>query len=136
MLIVALINNKMVPVEKISILDSIWFWISLVELIIIITLLFKLRSKTTVSKLSDMDINNIKDAKKNSIDMDNLLNSIHNSKGLYKELSKKCHPDRFINDPKQITAQEIFQEISANEKNFEKLSLLKLRAESELNITF
>lgn len=136
MWIVALTNNKMVPIEKISILDSIWFWISLVELIIIITLLFKLRSKSTVSKLSDMDINNIKDAKKNSIDMDNLLNSIHNSKGLYKELSKKCHPDRFINDPKQMTAQEIFQKITANEKNFEKLSLLKLRAESELNITF
>ena len=68
--------------------------------------------------------------------MNNLMDSIHNSRNLYKELSKKCHPDRFINDPKQKIAEEIFQEISENERNFEKLSLLKLRAINELNINF
>ena len=136
MWIVAIINNKIVPVENVSISNSIWLWISVIELTIILVLLFKLKSKRAVSDLSDLEINTIKGAKNNSIDMDNLLNSIHNSKRLYKELSKKCHPDRFINDPKQITAQEIFQEITLNEKNFEKLSLLKVRAENELNITF
>ena len=68
--------------------------------------------------------------------MNNLMDSIHNSRNLYKELSKKCHPDRFINDPKQKIAEEIFQEISENERNFEKLSLLKQRAINELNLTF
>jgi hypothetical protein len=136
MWIVAIINNKIVPIEKVSITNSIWFWISVIELTIILVLLFKSKSKRAVSELSDLDSKNIKGAKNNSIDMDNLLNSIHNSKRLYRELSKKCHPDRFINDPKQLTAQEIFQEITLNEKNFEKLSLLKVRAENELNITF
>ena len=37
---------------------------------------------------------------------------------------------------KQKIAEEIFQEISENERNFEKLSLLKQRAINELNLTF
>ena len=40
--------------------------------------------------------------------MNNLMDSMHKSRNLYKELSKKCHPDRFINNPKQKIAEEIF----------------------------
>ena len=47
--------------------------------------------------------------------MNNLMDSIHNSRNLYKELSKKCHPDRFINDPKQKIAEEIFQDYINND---------------------
>jgi dephospho-CoA kinase len=112
------------------------FWIALIELIVIIFLLYKLKSKKEINELTNLETKNIKDSKKNTIDMDNLMNSIHNSRTLYKELIKKCHPDRFINDNKQKNAEEIFQEITKNERNYEKLSSLKLRAENELNINF
>lgn len=130
------VTRKIIPVEKISTFNSIWFWTAIVELVLILILVYKLKSKTNIPELSDLDSKIIMDSKKNNIDMDNLINSIHNSRGLYKELSKKCHPDRFINDPKQKNAEEIFQEITKNERNFEKLNSLKLRAENELNINF
>jgi hypothetical protein len=134
--ILLMINKKNVPIEQISIIHSIWFWIALTELIIIIFLIYKLNSKNKVLELTDLETKHLKDSKNNKIDMDNLMDSIHNSRSLYKVLSKKCHPDRFINDPKQQIAEEIFQEISENERNFEKLSMLKLRAINELNLTF
>lgn len=129
-------TKKIVPIEKISMLNSVWFWIALLELALIIFLIFRLKSKKNKLGLSEMETNQIKESKGANIDMDNLINSIHNSKNLYKELSKKCHPDRFINNPLQKNAEEIFQEITKNERNFEKLSKLKERAISELNINF
>jgi hypothetical protein len=129
-------GKKIIPVEKNSTFDSIWFWITIIELVIILILVYKLKSKTNIPELSDLEAKNIIKSKTKNIDMDNLMNSIHNSRTLYKELSKKCHPDRFINDPKQKNAEEIFQEITKNERNFEKLNLLKSRAIIELNITF
>ena len=115
---------------------SLWFWFSIIELLLIIYLIYKLKSKSKKVELTDLDTNKIINSINIKIDMNNLMNSIHNSRTLYKELSKKCHPDRFINDPKQKKAEEIFQEITKNERNYEKLSLLKLRAENELNINF
>ena len=134
--IILLASKIFIPVKNISILNSFWFWIALIELLLIIFLIYKLKTKKKISELSDLETNHIKKSKNNSIDMDNLMNSIHKSRDLYKLLSKKCHPDRFINNPMQKIAEEIFQEISENERNFEKLSLLKSRAETELNITF
>jgi len=78
----------------------------------------------------------IKKSKKTDIDMDNLMNSINGSRDLYKTLNKKCHPDRFVNSDKQELVVKIFQEISRNKRDFEKLNKLKLRAEKELNINF
>lgn len=130
------VGNEIVPVVQSSMLNSVWFWISMTELLLILFLLYKLKSKTNNSQLSDFEKNNIKNSKKNEIDMDNLMNSIHGSKTLYKELTKKCHPDKFINNPKQKNAEEIFQEITKSERNYEKLNSLKLRAENELNIKF
>lgn len=130
------ITKKIIPAEKITNINSVWFWIALVELLLIIILLYIIKSKKKVSELSDIDKKNIKNSKNNTIDMENLVNSIHNSRTLYKELSKKCHPDRFINDSKQEIAEDIFQEITKNERNFKKLSELKSRAINELNIKF
>ena len=130
------VAKKIIPVQKISTFNSIWFWITIVELLLILILVYKIKSKKNIPELSDLESKIIMNSKKNNIDMDNLMNSIHNSRDLYKELSRKCHPDRFINDPKQKNAEEIFQEITKNERNFEKLNKLKLRAENELNINF
>jgi hypothetical protein len=129
-------NKKNIVIEQGLISNSIWFWIALVEILIIIALIYKVYLKKEGLNLTYLETNKLKDSKKNNINMDNLMNSIHNSRTLYKELSKKCHPDRFINDQKQKKAEEIFQEISKNERNFEKLSILKTRAINELNINF
>lgn len=136
MSILLIINKKNVPTEQIFIIHPVWFWIALTELILIIFLIYRLKSKNKDLELTDLEIKQLKKSKNNKIDMDNLMDSIHNSRNLYKELCKKCHPDRFINDPKQKIAEEIFQEVSKNERNYEKLNLLKLRAVNELCINF
>lgn len=115
---------------------SIWFWIALIELTIILFLIIKLRKKKSNLDFSDLTKDNIKSAKSTNIDMTNLMNSINGSKDLYKKLSRLCHPDRFVNSDKHQLAEKIFQEISKNKRDFNKLSELKQRAISELKINF
>lgn len=116
--------------------NNFWFWLSIIELIIILFLVFKLLSKKKNLAFSDLNKDNLKKSKETDIDMVNLMNSINNSSELYKELSRKCHPDRFVNSPNQKLAEEIFQEIARHKRNHEKLIALKERAIAELNITF
>lgn len=119
-----------------SSLFSIWFLIAIVELVIIVFLLFRLRKKRNNLKFGDLPKSKLRNAKKYDVDMNNLMNSINGSKDLYKELSRTCHPDRFINSDKHKNAEEIFQDISKNKRDFKKLTELKERAINELNINF
>ena len=130
------VSKKIVPVEKISTLNSVLICITIIELTIIVYLLYKLKTKKPISNLSDLEIQGITKSKKSEINMDSLMDNIHSSKPLYKELSRKCHPERFVNDDRQDLAQEIFKEITKHEKNFEQLEKLKKRAIAELNLTF
>ena len=117
---------------------SVWFWIALAELLIIIFLFLRLRlrKKNNNLKFGDVTKDKMRDAKKSDIDMNNLMNSINGSKELYKKLSRSCHPDRFINSDKQKIAEDIFQEISKNKRDFKILTELKEKAIIELNIKF
>ena len=115
---------------------SIWFWISIIEFATILVLIIKLLKKNKNVFFNDIPHDKLKKAKKKKIDMNNLINSINNSGILYKELSKKCHPDQFINSEKHMIAQEIFKEISKNKRNYDELNRLKERAIKELNINF
>jgi hypothetical protein len=117
-------------------ISSTWFWLSIVEFTVIIFLLIRLRKKKTELAFSDLPKDKMKNAKSSAIDMDNLMNSINGSRDLYKELSKACHPDKFVNTEKQKIAEDIFQDISKDKRNFEKLVALKERAKNELNINF
>jgi len=119
-----------------GLLSSTWFWISIVEFAVIIFLLLRLKKKKTELAFSDLPKDKMKNAKSSSIDMDNLMNSINGSRDLYKELSKACHPDKFVNTEKQKIAEDIFQDISKDKRNFEKLLAHKERAKNELNINF
>lgn len=119
-----------------GLLSSTWFWLSIVEFIVIIFLLIRLKKKKTELAFSDLPKDKMKTAKSSNIDMDNLMNSINGSRDLYKELSKACHPDKFVNTEKQKIAEDIFQDISKDKRNFEKLLALKERAKNELNINF
>ncbi len=118
------------------IFTSFWFWASLIEFIVIILLIIKLKKRKSNLSFAELTKDKIKSSKDLHIDMDNLMNSIGGSKDLYKELSRLCHPDKFINKPEQKIAEEIFQEISRHKRNYEKLALLRERAKSELNINF
>lgn len=116
--------------------NLIWFCTSILEFGLIIFLLFKIRRISRSNELSEISVEKIKEARMQKIDMDNLIYSIAGSKELYKELSKKCHPDKFFNLPNHKLAEEIFQEISKNRRNYDALLHLKKRAETELNVNF
>ncbi|RZJ36598.1 MAG: molecular chaperone DnaJ [Flavobacterium sp.] len=116
--------------------NSVIFWLAVTEGLIIIILLIKLYKKKSTNDLSDIQPSAVRKARQSNIDMDNVINSINGSRALYKELSRKCHPDLFIDSPNQDIAEAIFQEITKNQRNFEKLSALKVRAVNELNINF
>jgi len=113
-----------------------WLMISIVEFISIIILLIKLiiaKKKVCVKK------NKIETFEKpihQDIDMDNLMNSISFSRGLYLELSKKCHPDKFQDKKMKSKAERLFQKITINKRNYNELTALKELAVKELNIKF
>jgi hypothetical protein len=122
---------KQVTLSNESLFSNYWFWISFVELIIVILLIISRRNRS-----SDLNEDKIKSMKNAKVDMAGLMNSINSSKELYKELSKKCHPDRFVNTDKQEIADLIFQEITQSKRDFGALEKLKIRAEKELGIKF
>ena len=70
--------------------------------------------------------------KSKSFDMGNLMNDINKSRELYKELSRSCHPDRFINAPQYNKAVLIMQEITKNKRNYNNLIKLQKQANNEL----
>lgn len=117
-----------------TIFTSFWFWASLIEFVVIILLLVKLKKRNPNLAFAELTKDKMKNAKDTNINMDNLMNSINGSRDLYKELSRLCHPDRFVNKPEQKIAEEIFQEISRHKRNHGKLTELKERAKTELNI--
>ena len=112
---------------------SIWFWIAMLEFIWILWLLLKThgqkRRKLDFSEMKKPDLK-----KSGSVDMPNLMNSLFHSEELYKELSRKCHPDRFVNTPEQEVAEDIFQRISRNRRNYKQLVLIKEEAQNKLKI--
>ncbi|MFP4846082.1 hypothetical protein [Winogradskyella sp. PE311] len=113
---------------------SYWFWIGLLELVIITVLIYKVYHKNKKLDFADLTDDKFKAAKSSKIDMNSLMQSINESKDIYKELSKLCHPDRFINSDKHDNALAIFQEISNNKRNYKELANLKERAIIELEI--
>jgi|TARA_B110001469_G_C9370725_1_gene193246 hypothetical protein len=115
---------------------SIWFWIAIAEFAIIVFLFLKLKKKEKELTFGDLSKDEIRGAKDSEVNMDNLMDNINGSGDLYKKLSRTCHPTLFINSDKEKLAEEIFQEISENRRDFKKLTGLKERAITELNINF
>ena len=128
--------NAANTVTEITTVHNICFWLTVIEFLIIVFLLLKMNKKSRNLTFSELNKGDLKKSKETNIDMDNLMASINNSRELYKELSSKCHPDRFVNSSKQNAAEDIFQEISLNKRNHEKLLALKERAINELDLTF
>ena len=111
-----------------------WLWIAVGEFCMILFLLAKHFRKK--KEFIDPEITEIlKTAKNTDMNMDNLMDNINKSRGLYKRLSTKCHPDRFTNTEISDKANEIFQEITKSKRDYKRLLELKTIAETELNIT-
>lgn len=115
-------------------INSIWFWISISEFIFILLILNRYvfnKSKLKYSNLSKNDLVNPENA---NIDMNNIINSINQSKELYKKMASQYHPDRFIDNDKKLIATEIMKEVVANKRNYSKLVELKALADIKLNL--
>ncbi|MFV9551434.1 J domain-containing protein [Algibacter sp. PT7-4] len=115
---------------------SFWFWVALLELLIIGFLIFKYKGKQNRIDSKNFSKDKFKEAQAAKIDMDNLVGSINGSKKIYKELSKVCHPDRFVNTDKQPIAETIFQDITKHRRDLEKLIELKYEAQTKLGVKF
>lgn len=68
------------------------------------------------------------------IDFGNIVSSSLLAKGLYDELKKVCHPDKFQKEEDMNRATELFQLLIQNKGDYNKLLLLKERIYSELPI--
>lgn len=68
------------------------------------------------------------------IDFGNVVSSSLLAKSLYDELKKVCHPDRFLNEHDIIKANELFQSVTQNKGDYNKLLSLKERIYNELPI--
>ena len=68
------------------------------------------------------------------IDFGNIVSSSLLAKGLYDELKKVCHPDKFQKEEDINKATELFQLLVQNKGDYNKLLSLKERIYSELPI--
>lgn len=117
-----------------SLKANYWFWIAVIELAIILLLVIKKRKKRRII-FDNSTENTLNISKSSNVDMDDLMNNINKSKDLYKKLSTKCHPDRFIDEELNKKADSIFQEITKNQRNYNQLLAIKELAQKELKIT-
>lgn len=68
------------------------------------------------------------------IDFGNIVSSSLLAKGLYDELKKVCHPDKFQKEEDKNKATELFQLLVQNKGDYNKLQSLKERIYNELPI--
>jgi hypothetical protein len=111
-----------------------WFWLFLIQCLIILVLTHLLVQKKINTGLAEFEREKVNGFGKTKVDMANVVNSINEAEKLYKELSRKCHPDRFIGDPRHGLAEALFQEISANRRNHAALQKVKQQAHKKLFI--
>lgn len=118
------------PVVTIYWKYSFFILLSYAIICTIIIIRFRLKSKKTRHRQV------LKEMKNQDINLNEVMLDINNSKELYKVLSRKCHPDKFINSEYHEEIEELFKEISNNKRNYSKLLELKEIASMKFNINF
>ena len=99
---------------------NVWMWVAIAETAIILILLLALLQKQSSFHKRKAEI------LAEQPDFGNIFNSAFNAEPLYKELSRKCHPDRFAPDAKKMAiADELFQRVTKNRNNIKELQALK-----------
>lgn len=118
---------------------SIWQIATSLELVIIVLLIFKIKSIRKKIKVNgDKYVKDIiQESKEKEVDMDNVINSMFHSKTLYDNLKKKIHPDRFPNDPDKIAiANELTAQLNESQNNIAKMKEIQTLATEKLGIKF
>ncbi|RYY44247.1 MAG: molecular chaperone DnaJ [Chitinophagaceae bacterium] len=111
-----------------------WIWIAGVELLVIGLLTVALLKKKKTPFVPPTG-NLLSESRNAEIDMGSLMDNINQSRQLYKKLSVQCHPDRFAGDEhKRKIADELFQDITRYQRNYEKLLALQELAKQKLHI--
>ena len=116
-----------------EIVNNIWFYISIIELVAIVALLFFIlnrRKQKPSKKLNKKDLLN----EVGEVDFNGLIQSSFHAKGLYDSLIRKCHPDRFIDEQQRQIATELSAQLVENKHNYNKLCSIKDKAIEKLNI--
>lgn len=109
---------------------NVWMIVALAELVIIIGLL--LSRKKSDDKRAELKRKILAEG---DIDIGNTMNSMFNAEPLYKELIRKCHPDRFAPDEEKMTvASELSMRITKNKHDRKILEALRQEAINKLNI--
>lgn len=114
----------METLRHIAHLTPLWFYVALVEfffLLFIITIKFRFQNRNEISQM-----------KKTEIDMPGVFDDLFKSKQLYDILARKCHPDRFIGSANHDLAQRLFQDLSANRRNYKELLRIQVEIENQL----
>lgn len=110
---------------------NIWLIVTIVEFAVIVYLLL---TKLNISNSKKAQIKN-EVMQEGSIDFRNVFNNAFNSKEIYDDLKKKCHPDRFVDDAeREVIANELFQRITQNQHNIDNLRKLREEAVQKLGI--
>lgn len=94
--------------------SNFWLYVSLVLILIILYNSFAGKRSTRLDKF-----------KKSNIDMMAVMDDINKSRDLYKELSRKYHPDRFTDKDDKDRAEGFMKEITKHKNNYAKLLELK-----------
>ena len=100
--------------------SDFWFYIAIV--------LFAVLLYIAVPKRD----NKLDKFKKANVDMSSVMTDINKSRDLYKQLSRKYHPDRFLDADKKELAEDIMKRITKHKHSYAALLELKSEAESKL----
>lgn len=115
--------------------SSYWkysFFILLSFAIISTIVILRFRLKTKKTKNHQV----LNEMKNQDVNLHEVMLDINNSKELYKLLSRRCHPNKFINSEYHKEIEDLYKEISNNKRNYSKLLELKELASMRFNINF
>lgn len=110
-----------------------WMIIAIVEFVIILVLI----ARATMRHGPETEKQRIKKKvmDEGTVDFGNIVNSAFNAPQLYKDLMRKCHPDRFAPDAdKMAIADDITMRLGKCKHDVKALQQLKKEAEEKLNI--
>lgn len=111
-----------------------WLWLAIAEFIVILLLIF-FRKKNSPGDTTKQHFK--KECMEQEVDFNNIIKSSFHSTELYNKLKVKCHPDLYIGDDEKVEiANRLFQEITRNKTNYNRLYELKEQARQELNVDF
>lgn len=107
---------------------SPWLWIAIVEAIIILVLLAILHYRSSTAYKQKQEI------LAETPDFGNILSSAFHAEQLYRDLIRKCHPDRYApNQEKMVVANELAGQLSKYKHNLKELKRVEYEIQTRLN---